>query len=116
MSQPIDLARAALLKEHLERGGTEDNFAFACRERKSGQRLTLSMDLAPYRAMDAEQLEEELEDMQNDLDDTVDAIEEFEEEYGDPATYDEDVLEDYEELLDERFAVEFYIAEVVKLL
>ncbi len=88
----------------------------ATRQHRDGTAVQMPFPIAEYRAMDAEQLEEELEDMQNDLDDTVDAIEEFEAEYGDPATYEEEVLEDYESLLDERFAVEFYIAEVLKLL
>ena len=88
----------------------------AHRTRRIGEELTVTFPLATYRAMDAEQLEEELEDMENDLDDTVDAIEEFEEQYGDPAAYEGELLEEYEELLDERFAVEFYIREVLRLL
>lgn len=112
----VEQLRAEALKTFLENGGKEEGFAFACREHRDGESLTLMFDLAMYRAMNAEQLEEELEDMQNDLDDTVDAIEEYEEEFGDPTDYEGDVLEDYERLLDERFAVEFYIAEVMKLL
>ena len=81
----------------------------ATRQHRDGETVSMPFPLAEYRAMDAETLEEELEDMQNDLDDTVDAIEEFEEEFGDPASYEGEVLEDYEQLLNERFAVEFYI-------
>lgn len=116
MSDDIRQLYEEALKTHLESGGKEEDFAFACRERRGGGRLPIGMDLASYRAMDAEQLEEELEDMQNDLDDTVDAIEEYEDEYGDPSTYEGELAEEYEELLDERFAVEFYIAEVMKLI
>ena len=88
----------------------------ATRQHRNGERVSMPFPLAEYRAMDSEELEEELEDMQNDLDDTVDAIEEFEDEFGDPAAYEGEVLEEYEQLLDERFAVEFYIREVLKLL
>ncbi len=88
----------------------------ATRQHRDGETVQMPFPIADYRAMDSEELEEELEDMQNDLDDTVDAIEEFEEEFGDPAAYEGEVLEDYEQLLDERFAVEFYIAQVMKLL
>ncbi len=88
----------------------------ATRQHRDGTTVQMPFPIGDYRAMDAEQLEEELEDMQNDLDDTVDAIEEYEDEFGDPARYEGDVLEEYEALLDERFAVEFYITEVMKLL
>ena len=88
----------------------------AARRHRDGETVSMPFPLAEYRAMDSEELEDELEDMQNDLDDTVDAIEEFEEEFGDPASYEGEVLEEYEQLLDERFAVEFYIREVLKLL
>ena len=88
----------------------------ATRQHRDGETIQMPFPIADYRAMSIEELEEELEDMQNDLDDTVDAIEEFESEFGDPAAYDGETLAEYESLLDERFAVEFYIREVLKLL
>lgn len=88
----------------------------ATRRHRDGESVSMPFPLAQYREMDGEKLEEELEDMQNDLDDTVDAIEEFEDKFGDPASYEGEVLDEYEQLLDERFAVEFYIREVMKLL
>ncbi len=112
----MEQLRAEALENFLENGGREEDFAFSCREHRDGTLVPLVIDRRLYRAMDAEQLEEELEDMQNDLDDTVDAIEVFEAEYGNPAFYRDERLEDYEALLDERFAVEFYIAEVMKML
>lgn len=92
-----------------------NNVVSAHRTRRDGEELEVIFD-ASYRAMSLEELEEELEDMQNDLDDVVDAIEDFEVEYGDPEDYEDEVLEEHEALLDERFAVEFYIREVMKLL
>ena len=88
----------------------------AARRHRDGTVIRMTFPIADYRVMDSEKLEDELEDMQNDLDDTVDAIEEFEDEFGNPDAYEGEVLEDYEQLLDERFAVELYIREVMKLL
>lgn len=112
LEQLREEALAAFLKD----GGREENFAFTCREHRDGTLVPVVIDLAFFRPMDEEELEEELEDMQNDLDDTVDAIEAFEEEFGNPAFYREERLEDYEALQDERFAVEFSIAQVMRFL
>lgn len=93
-----------------------DDVITVSRQHRNGETVQITFPAAEYRAMDIETLEAELEDMENDLDDTVDAIEEFEAEFGDPSAYEGDVLEDYEALLDERFAVELYIRQVLALL
>lgn len=116
MSREQESLREEALAAFLKDGGAEKNFAFTCRERRDGTLVPVVIDLGFFRSLDDEELEEELEDMQNDLDDTVDAIDAFEEAFGNPVFYREERLEDYETLLDERFAVEFSIAQVMQFL
>ena len=100
--------RAQMLKEHLANGGREEDFDFAYRKRLTGNYLFLDNDLREFRDMEAEELEDALEDMQDDLDEAVEAIEAFVKRHGDVSRLqvDDPLLEEYDELLDEQFAVE----------
>ena len=106
MNDMIETYRAQLLAEHMENGGAAEDFVFAYRKRLAGEYLFLDIDRAVFREMEEEELEEELEDMQDELDEAVEAIEAFEDKNGTLFAVGSELAEQYDELLDERFAIE----------
>jgi len=106
MNDMIETYRAQMLAEHMENGGVAEDFVFVYRKRLAGNYLFLDMDRAVFREMEQEELEEELEDMQDELDEAVEAIEAFEEANGTLFAVGSELAEQYDELLDERFAIE----------
>ncbi len=108
--------RLIALEEFLENGGREEDFAFDCRLRKDGSYWIAVDDLSRYRDMTADELEDELEELQDDLDEIVELIEEWEDTYSEAEDLDDETAEEYEELLDQKFCVDVYIRRAMQFL
>ena len=108
--------RMQALDEFVQNGGKEEDFVFDARLRRDGTYWAVADDLAYYRDREPEDIEEELEELQDDLDEIIELIEELEETCPDVADPDSDGFEEYEELLDQRFCVEFHIRQAMRFL
>ncbi|MBR5135212.1 MAG: hypothetical protein IKV35_06405 [Clostridia bacterium] len=108
--------RESAAAAHLAAGGNEADLVIAHRPHRDGDDLFFAIDLAEFRAMELDELEDELEAMQDELDEIVEAIEEFEAEHGTLFVLGSERYDEYETLLDERFGMEVQIREVMKFL
>jgi len=108
--------RQNAIAAHIQNGGREEDLAVAHRKHRDGDDLFFAIDLSEYRAMELDELEDELEAMQDELDEIVEAIEDFEAQNGTLFALGSELYEDYENLLDERFGMEVQIQEVMKFL
>lgn len=108
--------RLNALEEFLANGGREEDFAFDYRQHQDGSYWVMVDDLSRYREMTTEEIEDELEELQDDLDEIIELIEEWEDTYSDIDDLDDDIVAEYEELLDEQFCVDVYIRRAMQFL